>query len=58
VILDLHCAPGGQTGTNIDDSEGYPWLYVDAGAQKKTIEIWRRIAQHYSADTTVLGYDC
>ena len=57
VILDLHCAPGGQTGTNIDDSDGYPWLYVDAGAQKKTIEIWRRIAEHYSADPTVLGYD-
>src|ERR1022692_2920886 len=26
VILDMHCAPGGQTGTNIDDSWGYPWL--------------------------------
>ena len=24
VIIDLHCAPGGQTGTNIDDSYGYP----------------------------------
>jgi hypothetical protein len=23
VIIDLHCAPGGQTGTNIDDSGGY-----------------------------------
>ena len=27
VILDMHCAPGGQTGANIDDSWGYPWLY-------------------------------
>ena len=27
VILDLHAAPGGQTGANIDDSAGYPWLY-------------------------------
>src|SRR6266436_2742520 len=27
VVLDLHAAPGGQTGTNIDDSPGYPWLY-------------------------------
>jgi endoglucanase len=57
VILDLHCAPGGQTGTNIDDSDGYPWLYLDADAQKKTIEIWRRIAAHYSAEPAVLGYD-
>jgi endoglucanase len=23
----MHCAPGGQTGTNIDDSWGYPWLF-------------------------------
>ena len=57
VILDLHCAPGGQTGTNIDDSDGYPWLYQDASAQKKTIEIWRRIAKRYSAEPIVLGYD-
>ena len=57
VILDLHCAPGGQTGTNIDDSDGYPWLYSDASAQKKTIEIWRRIAKRYSAEPIVLGYD-
>jgi endoglucanase len=57
VILDLHCAPGGQTGTNIDDSDGYPWLYLDAGAQAKTIEIWHRIAARYSTEPTVLGYD-
>jgi endoglucanase len=57
VILDLHCAPGGQTGTNIDDSDGYPWLYLDSNAQKKTIEIWQKIASHYSTEPTVLGYD-
>ena len=27
VLLDMHCAPGGQTGYNIDDSSGYPWLF-------------------------------
>ena len=27
VVVDMHMAPGGQTGTNIDDSYGYPWLY-------------------------------
>ena len=57
IIIDLHCAPGGQTGTNIDDSYGYPWLYLSAEAQKHTIEIWRRIAAHYSKEPTVLGYD-
>lgn len=57
VIIDLHCAPAGQTGTNIDDSDGYPWLYLSAEAQKHTIEIWSRIAAHYSKDPIVLGYD-
>lgn len=57
VIIDLHCAPGGQTGTNIDDSYGYPWLFLSAQAQKQTIEIWKRIAAHYSKEPIVLGYD-
>ena len=57
VIIDLHCAPGGQTGTNIDDSYGYPWLYSDAGAQAQTIALWRRIAAHYADEPAVLGYD-
>lgn len=57
VILDLHCAPGGQTGTNIDDSFGYPWLYESAEAQELTIEVWQRIARHYRDESTVLGYD-
>jgi endoglucanase len=57
VIIDLHCAPGGQTGTNIDDSDGYPWLYLSPEAQKHTIEVWRRIAAHYSKEPMVLGYD-
>lgn len=57
VIIDLHCAPGGQTGTNIDDSDGYPWLFLSPEAQKHTIEIWRRIAAHYAKEPMVLGYD-
>jgi endoglucanase len=57
IIIDLHCAPGGQTGTNIDDSYGYPWLYLSPEAQRQTIEIWRRIAAHYSREPIVLGYD-
>jgi hypothetical protein len=33
VLLDMHCAPGGQTGDNIDDSWGYPFLFEDAALQ-------------------------
>jgi endoglucanase len=57
VILDLHAAPGGQTGTNIDDSSGYPWLFRSQKAQRETIDLWRHIAEHYSNNPTVLGYD-
>jgi len=57
VILDLHAAPGGQTGANIDDGDGYPWLFRDAGAQQQTVDLWRRMAQHYANEPAVLGYD-
>lgn len=57
VILDLHAAPGGQTGKNIDDSDGYPWLFSDASAQEHTVAVWQRLARHYRNNPTVLGYD-
>jgi hypothetical protein len=57
VVLDLHAAPGGQTGTNIDDSTGYPWLFESPQEQEHLIAIWRRLATHYRDEPTVLGYD-
>ncbi|MBI5085406.1 MAG: cellulase family glycosylhydrolase [Acidobacteria bacterium] len=57
VILDLHAAPGGQTGTNIDDSWGYPWLFDDEPSQTATIDLWKRIAARYKSEPTILGYD-
>jgi hypothetical protein len=57
VILDLHAAPGGQTGTNIDDSPGYPWLYQSPQEQEHLMAIWRRLATHYRDEPVVLGYD-
>lgn len=57
VVLDLHAAQGGQTGYNIDDGNGFPWLFRDAGAQQQTIDLWTRLAKHYAKDTTVLGYE-
>jgi hypothetical protein len=57
VILDLHAAPGGQTGANIDDSAGYPWLYRSPQEQARLVAIWRRLATRYRDEPTVLGYD-
>jgi aryl-phospho-beta-D-glucosidase BglC (GH1 family) len=57
VILDMHDAPGGQTGDNIDDSYGYPWLLESEMQQQRCCNIWQRIAEHYANDTIVIGYD-
>ena len=57
VILDMHSAPGGQTGDNIDDGYGYPFLFKNEASQKLTADIWRRIADHYKNETAILGYD-
>jgi hypothetical protein len=56
VILDMHCVPGGQTGANIDDSWGYPWLYESVKDQELICDVWRRIAQRYRDNPIVIGY--
>lgn len=57
VLLDLHGAPGGQTGTNIDDSAGRPELFMEARFADLTVALWTEIARRYATRTTVLGYD-
>ena len=57
VILDMHCAPGGQTGDNIDDSWGTPFLFENEESQQQTIDTWKIIARHYRNEPSVMGYD-
>ena len=57
VLLDLHGAPGGQTGTNIDDSLGQPELFMDERYIELTERLWVELASRYSNETAVLGYD-
>ena len=57
VILDMHDAPGGQTGDNIDDSYGYPFLFENENDQALFCSIWQRIAKHYADEPAVIGYD-
>jgi hypothetical protein len=57
VLLDMHCAPGGQTGDNIDDSFGYPYLFTSKSSQDMITDIWVAIAERYKDDSIVLGYD-
>ncbi len=57
LILDMHDCPGGQTGDNIDDSYGYPWLFRSPEMQDRFVEVWRNIAARYADEPTILGYD-
>jgi endoglucanase len=58
VLLDLHGAPGGQTGTNIDDSpNNKPELFMDRRYWEQTLELWRLLATRYAKEKVVLGYD-
>ncbi|MBT2499214.1 cellulase family glycosylhydrolase [Agromyces sp. ISL-38] len=58
VLLDLHGAPGGQTGTNIDDSpNNRPELFMDETYRELTLELWRELARRYRDEPVVLGYD-
>lgn len=57
VMLDMHCAPGGQTGDNIDDGYGYPFLFENPESRALCASIWKKIAAHYKNETAILGYD-
>lgn len=57
VLLDLHGAPGGQTGTNIDDSSGRPELFMEDRFADLTVALWTELARRYATRTAVLGYD-
>jgi len=57
VVLDMHCAPGGQNGGPISDSDGTARLWLADSNKAHTIQIWERIAQRYVDEPWVGGYD-
>ena len=57
VILDMHCAPGGQNDQNISDSDGEAKLWTVPANQERTVEIWKKIAARYATEPWVIGYD-
>ncbi len=58
VIIDMHGAPGGQTGANIDDSPNdEPGLFMDPRNQDLLIDLWVKIAERYKDEPTVAAYD-
>jgi len=58
VIIDMHGAPGGQTGANIDDSpDDQPGLFMDKRNQDRLVGLWVKIAARYKDEPTVAAYD-
>jgi endoglucanase len=58
VVLDLHGAPGGQTGTNIDDSpNGQTELFLERRYQDQTVALWVALARRYRDEPVVAAYD-
>jgi endoglucanase len=57
-IIDLHGAPGGQTGANIDDCiDDMPRLFMDQFSYNKCIILWKAIAQRYKDREIIAAYD-
>ena len=59
VILDLHAAPGGQGyDQGISDYDPTkPSLWESVHNKSKTVALWHKLAQKYSNDTIIAGYD-
>lgn len=58
VILDMHGAPGSQTGDNIDDSKDNTCrLFIDKKNQDRLETLWLKIVDRYRDEPTVAAYD-
>ena len=59
LILDLHAVPGGQgNDVNISDRDGSkPSLWENEENQKKTIALWKKLAERYANEPWIGGYD-
>ncbi|BAP32178.1 cellulase cel5G [Chryseobacterium sp. StRB126] len=59
LILDLHAAPGGQgNDANISDNDkSKPSLWASEENQRKTVALWKKLADRYKNEPWIGGYD-
>ncbi|WP_341839395.1 cellulase family glycosylhydrolase [Chitinophaga caseinilytica] len=59
LILDLHAAPGGQgNDLNISDRDpAKPSLWESPENQRKTVALWRKLAERYKNEPWIGAYD-
>jgi hypothetical protein len=56
-VLDLHGAPGGQSGSSDTGVSNSNQLWSSASDQAHTVAVWKEVAQHYAGNPAVAGYD-
>jgi aryl-phospho-beta-D-glucosidase BglC (GH1 family) len=59
LVLDLHAAPGGQ-GNDLNISDGdstKPSLWASEANRRKTIALWKKIAERYAGEQWIAAYD-
>lgn len=57
-FIDLHAAPGGQTGSNIDDCvDDVSRLFADQYQFDKGLALWEKLAERYADRWIVGGYE-
>ncbi len=56
VILDLHGAPGGQSTDQCTGHGGQNKLWLPEN-RKRTVFLWKAMAEHYRANPTIAAYD-
>jgi hypothetical protein len=59
LILDLHAAPGGQghDAAISDYDSSKPSLWESAENRRKTVSLWKKLAERYSNEPWIGGYD-
>lgn len=59
LILDLHAAPGGQgkDAAISDYDSSKPSLWESAENRRKTVALWKKIAERYANEPWIGGYD-
>ncbi len=57
VILDLHGTPGGQSLEGHTGEAGQDHLWNSPEDQRRTVDVWRALAQHFKDRSSVAAYD-
>lgn len=57
-ILDLHAAPGGQSGVSCDNGiDNIPHLFMEPESWERTLILWEELAKRYKNRYAVGGYE-